>query len=200
MLRDNFPNTKIEANKYNGFLNHINQFCIIFNFDKDLKTTLETINKFLNTNGYESINLNQIDEVFSFENELLSLSKHGYNEELVLFINRENPISELDGVIESLLEFRDQREWEQFHNSKDLSLAISIEAGELLELFLWKDNEGFNKDKLEEELADIFCYGLLLAEKNNLNVIDIIKKKIAKNDEKYPVDKAKGTAKKYNEL
>ena len=111
-----------------------------------------------------------------------------------------NSSNELNNVIELLKEFRDKRDWEQFHNSKDLSLAISIEAGELLELFLWKDNEDFNKEKLEEELADIFCYGLLLAEKNNLNVIDIIKKKIAKNDAKYPVNKAKGTAKKYNEL
>lgn len=107
---------------------------------------------------------------------------------------------DLNSVIALLKEFRDKRDWEQFHNSKDLALAISIESGELLELFLWKGNEDFNKDKLEEELADIFCYGLLLADKHNLNIIDIINNKIKKNDAKYPVDKAKGTAKKYNEL
>lgn len=71
-------------------------------------------------------------------------------------------------TIEKLLKFRDERDWEQFHNSKDLALALSIEASELLEVFLWKNNEDFNKDKLEEELADVFMYGLLLAKKWSL--------------------------------
>lgn len=109
-------------------------------------------------------------------------------------------MNELQEVIKLLKDFRDQRDWEQFHNSKDLSLAISIEAGELLELFLWKNNEDFKLDKLKEELADILCFSLLLADKHNLDIIEIIKDKIAKNDAKYPVEKAKGTAKKYNEL
>lgn len=106
----------------------------------------------------------------------------------------------IDDLIKELTEFRDARDWKQFHNSKDLALALSIEASELLELFLWKGNEDCNKERLEEELADVFMYGLLLAEKNNLNVAEIISKKIAQNNEKYPVEKAKGTAKKYNEL
>lgn len=106
----------------------------------------------------------------------------------------------IDDLIKEIIDFRDARDWKQFHNSKDLALALSIEASELLELFLWKGNEDCNKDRLEEELADVFMYGLLLAEKNNLNVEEIILKKIAKNNQKYPVDKAKGTAKKYNEL
>ena len=200
MLREKFPNTDNEAKLYDGFLTNINQFSKVFNFSNSLNESLIPINLFLTNNGYDKIIEKDFNENFEFENELVSISKHGFNEELVLFINRENSISELDGVIELLKEFRNLRDWEQFHNSKDLSLAISIEAGELLELFLWKDNEDFKKDKLEDELADIFCYGLLIAEKNNLNVIDIIKNKIAKNDAKYPVDKAKGTAKKYNEL
>jgi NTP pyrophosphatase (non-canonical NTP hydrolase) len=107
---------------------------------------------------------------------------------------------ELDEILEKLIKFRDDRDWEQFHNSKDLALAISVEAGELLELFLWKNADEVNKDKLREELADILAFSLLLAHKHNLNIKEILVEKIQRNAEKYPVDKAKGTAKKYNEL
>lgn len=103
-------------------------------------------------------------------------------------------------VIEELIRFRDQRDWDQFHNPKDLALAINVEAGELLELFLWKNHYEANKDKVKEELADIFAYGLLLAKKYDFDVEEIILEKIKKNAEKYPIEKAKGTAKKYNEL
>jgi NTP pyrophosphatase (non-canonical NTP hydrolase) len=109
-------------------------------------------------------------------------------------------MSEIKNLIQKLIEFRNERDWQQFHNSKDLALAINIEAGELLELFLWKDNEDVNKEKLEEELADVLSFCLLLAEKHNLDVTEIIEKKIKENDKKYPVEKAKGTSKKYNEL
>jgi NTP pyrophosphatase (non-canonical NTP hydrolase) len=106
-------------------------------------------------------------------------------------------------VINELIQFRNERDWEQFHDSKNLALAISIEASELNELFLWKkDNEveNVNQDKLKEELADILSFAFLIAEKHNLDVFDIISEKIKKNALKYPVDKAKGTSKKYNEL
>lgn len=109
-------------------------------------------------------------------------------------------MSNINSVTQQLIKFRDERDWKQFHNSKDLALAISIEAGELLELFLWKENENVNPDKLKEELADVLSFCLLLAEKHELDVIEIIESKINKNALKYPVDKAKGTAKKYNEL
>jgi NTP pyrophosphatase (non-canonical NTP hydrolase) len=109
-------------------------------------------------------------------------------------------MSNLDKTIQKLVKFRDERDWSQFHNSKDLSLALSIEASELLELFLWKENEGFDKSKLKDELADVLCYAILLAVKNDLDILEIVNDKIAKNALKYPVDKAKGTAKKYNEL
>lgn len=99
-----------------------------------------------------------------------------------------------------LIEFRNDRDWEQFHNPKDLALAISIEASELNELFLWKKPEEADVEKVQEELADIFAYALLLAEKYNLDVDEIVLNKISKNAEKYPVDKSKGTSKKYNEL
>lgn len=106
-------------------------------------------------------------------------------------------------VIEELIQFRNERDWEQFHDSKNLALAISIEAAELNELFLWKkDNEveNVNQDKLIEELADVLSFAFLLAEKHNLDIFDIVSEKIKKNALKYPVEKAKGTAKKYNEL
>ncbi len=106
-------------------------------------------------------------------------------------------------IIKELIQFRNDRDWEQFHDSKNLALAISLEATELNELFLWKkDNEveNINKDRLKEEIADILSYTFLLAEKHNLDVFDIVSEKIEKNAQKYPVDKAKGTAKKYNEL
>jgi NTP pyrophosphatase (non-canonical NTP hydrolase) len=106
-------------------------------------------------------------------------------------------------VIDELIKFRNDREWEQFHDSKNLALAIALEAAELNELFLWKkgdDVENIKIDRLKEELADILSFSFLLAEKHNLDVFEIILEKIKSNNEKYPVDKAKGTAKKYNEL
>jgi len=103
-------------------------------------------------------------------------------------------------ILDSILTFRDERDWEKFHNSKDLALALSIEASELLELFLWKENENFNKSKLEDELADVMMYAILLANKNNIDLNSIILSKIEKNKEKYPVEKAKGRSNKYDEL
>lgn len=103
-------------------------------------------------------------------------------------------------VIDELIRFRNERDWEQFHNPKDLAVAINVEAGELLEQFLWKDHSDANAEKVKEELADIFAYGLLLAEKYNFDIKEIVLEKIKKNAIKYPVDKAKGTAKKYDEL
>lgn len=103
-------------------------------------------------------------------------------------------------TIEKLIKFRDDRDWEQFHNSKDLAVALSIEASELLEIFLWKENEDFDQNKLEEELADVFMYGLLLANKNNIDINSIILKKLQRNNEKYPVEKAKGKSNKYDDL
>ncbi|MDP3442667.1 MAG: nucleotide pyrophosphohydrolase [Ignavibacteria bacterium] len=103
-------------------------------------------------------------------------------------------------IIEELIKFRNERDWEQFHNPKDLALAINVEAGELLELFLWKKAEDANVEKVKEELADVFAFAFLMADKYNFDVKEIVLEKIKKNGEKYPADKAKGTAKKYNEL
>jgi NTP pyrophosphatase (non-canonical NTP hydrolase) len=109
-------------------------------------------------------------------------------------------MKETEEMMQALLNFRNERDWEQFHNPKDLALAINVEAGELLELFLWKDSKDANIEKVKEELADVFAFAFLLAEKYNLDVKEIVLDKIKKNAEKYPVEKAKGTATKYNEL
>jgi NTP pyrophosphatase (non-canonical NTP hydrolase) len=109
-------------------------------------------------------------------------------------------MKDIEEITKELLKFRNERDWEQFHNPKDLALAINVEAGELLELFLWKNSENANAEKVKEELADVFAYAFLLAEKYNFDVKEIVLEKIAKNGEKYPVEKAKGSAKKYDEL
>ena len=109
-------------------------------------------------------------------------------------------MNENEEIIQALLNFRNEREWEQFHNPKDLAIALNIESAELLELFLWKKAEDANTEKVKEELADIFSFAFLLAEKYGFDVKEIVFEKIKKNDLKYPVDKAKGTSKKYDEL
>jgi NTP pyrophosphatase (non-canonical NTP hydrolase) len=112
-------------------------------------------------------------------------------------------MTDFDILIEELHKFRDARDWGQFHNTKDLALALSIEAAELNELFLWKtvdESEKVDKSKLKEELADVFAYAIMLAGKHGFDIKDIVLEKIRKNNEKYPVEKSKGSAKKYNEL
>ena len=102
--------------------------------------------------------------------------------------------------MKEIRQFTVDRDWDQFHNGKDLALALSIEASELNEAFLWKDAKDVKIEKVKEELADVFNYAFLIADKYDLDVREIVMAKLAKNAEKYPVDKAKGSAKKYNEL
>ncbi|MGJ8684704.1 MAG: nucleotide pyrophosphohydrolase [Nonlabens sp.] len=109
-------------------------------------------------------------------------------------------MSELKELKELLVKFRDERDWEQFHNSKDLALALSIEAAELNELFLWKGNEDCDQERLREELADVFSFAILLAAKHDLDIAEIIKDKIKLNGQKYTIEKSKGNAKKYDQL
>lgn len=105
-----------------------------------------------------------------------------------------------DEIIQALIKFRDERDWEQFHNPKDLAIALSCEAGELLELFLWKSSSDADKEKVKEELADVFSFAFLMAEKYGFDVKQIVLEKIEKNRQKYPVEVSKGNAKKYNEF
>jgi len=109
----------------------------------------------------------------------------------------------MEEIMKKIMKFRDDREWKQFHTPKNLASAISIEAAELNEIFLWKkDEESFkvNKEKVSDELADVLIYSILMMDAFDLNYSEIIENKIKKNSMNYPVEKAKGSAKKYNEL
>ena len=106
-------------------------------------------------------------------------------------------------TIEQVLKFRDDRNWRQFHNPKDLALSISLEAAELLEVFQWSGTDTVcesKKEKIKEELADVLNYCILMADICGLDMDEIVQEKIKRNSEKYPVGKAKDSAKKYNEL
>lgn len=109
-------------------------------------------------------------------------------------------MNEIENLKRDIAQFSKDRDWEQFHDGKNLAIALSIEANELLECYLWKKPEEANIDKIKEELADVLNYAFLMAERYNLDIDAIIREKLEKNAEKYPVEKAKGTAKKYNEL
>ena len=109
-------------------------------------------------------------------------------------------MSDLEDLRKAIVQFTTERDWDQFHNGKDLALALSIEAAELNEAFLWKEAKDVNVEKVKEELADIFNYAILIADKYDLDIKQIIMDKLRRNAEKYPVDKAYGSAKKYNEL
>ena len=111
-----------------------------------------------------------------------------------------NNMSDLEELRKAIVEFTQERDWDQFHNGKDLALALSIEASELNEAFLWKDAKDVKVEKVKEELADIVNYAILIADKYDLDIKQIVLDKLKRNAEKYPVDKAYGSAKKYNEL
>jgi NTP pyrophosphatase (non-canonical NTP hydrolase) len=109
-------------------------------------------------------------------------------------------LNDIQQLTEILRKFRDERDWAQFHNAKDLAMALNIEAAELLEVFLWKAPEQADIDSVKEELADVIAFALLLADKYDLDVKQIVLEKMEKNARKYPVEKSKGSAKKYTEL
>jgi len=109
-------------------------------------------------------------------------------------------MDEINEITAQLNKFRDERDWAQFHNPKDLAIALNIEVAELLELYLWKNPEQADIQKVKEELADVFSFAFLLAEKYGFNVKKIVEEKISKNALKYPVEKSKGISAKYNDL
>ncbi|MFP4471714.1 MAG: nucleotide pyrophosphohydrolase [Bacteroidales bacterium] len=112
-------------------------------------------------------------------------------------------MSDIQQIIDFITDFRNQRNWAQFHNPKDLALALSIEAAELNELYLWKKDkeiEAINREKISDELADVLVYAFFIAEKYGFDVKDIIMNKMEKNARKYPVEKSKNLATKYTNL
>lgn len=112
-------------------------------------------------------------------------------------------MSETKEILKAINQFRDERNWRQFHNEKDLSLSISLEAAELLELFQWKTSEEVvdtQQERLAEELADVLIYSYMLADNLDFDINEIIRKKLEKNAEKYPIEKSKDNRTKYNDL
>ena len=109
-------------------------------------------------------------------------------------------MTDLEELRQSIVKFTQDRDWDQFHNGKDLALALSIEAAELNVSYLWKKAEDVNVEKVKEELADIFNYAILIADKYDLDIKQIVLDKLKRNAEKYLVEKAYGSAKKYNEF
>ena len=109
-------------------------------------------------------------------------------------------MSDINDITSALLKFRDDRDWSQFHNAKDLAIALSIESSELLQLFLWKSADDSDQERIKEELADVLAFALLIANKYDFDIKKIMLDKIKKNALNYPVNKAKGNAKKYTDL
>jgi NTP pyrophosphatase (non-canonical NTP hydrolase) len=109
----------------------------------------------------------------------------------------------MDSDLKEILKFRDNRDWKQFHSAKNLAISLSLETSEILELFQWSENNNLPKEKLnhlKDEIADIYYYLLLLAYETNIDIKKAFLDKMKKNNEKYPVEKAKGKSKKYTEL
>ena len=106
-------------------------------------------------------------------------------------------------TVDMIHKFRDDRDWKQFHNPKDLAISISLEAAELLEVFQWSGTDvecAEKKDKIAEELADVLVYCALMSDACGLDMDEIVQKKMEQNNKKYPVEKAKGKSDKYSEL
>jgi NTP pyrophosphatase (non-canonical NTP hydrolase) len=194
------------AELFKGFMISDFQFMRFFPLNEEsLRQTFDRVNIFLSENGFDELSFDAFLPELSVTSEPVTLyadtNCNETNKQLILVIEKYSPnTNPIDQIILKLLQFRNERDWEQFHNPKDLALAINVEAGELLELFLWKNADEANNERVKEELADIFAFSFLLAEKYQFDVKDIVLEKIKKNAEKYPVAKAKGTAKKYNEL
>jgi dCTP diphosphatase len=114
-------------------------------------------------------------------------------------------MSEIESIQKKIRAFRDERDWMQFHNPKDMATAISIEAAELLEIFLWKTSTESvqtaekNKEHVKDEIADIATYLFELADNLNIDLIAAMEAKLAKNAEKYPAAQVHGSSKKYTE-
>ncbi len=109
----------------------------------------------------------------------------------------------MEDLQKAVIKFRDERNWAQFHNAKDLAISLNLEASELLETFQWKSSEEATETKMKEikeEMADVMIYLLMLSDKLNIDLEEVVHAKLEKNAEKYPVEKAFGSNKKYNEL
>jgi len=115
-------------------------------------------------------------------------------------------MSNIESLIKKIIEFRNRRDWKQFHNPKDVAISLVLESTELLEHFQWKNTEEIkkhiidSKDEIGDELADIMYWVLLLSHDLEIDILKTLDNKIKKNEKKYPVEKAKGKHIKYTDL
>lgn len=104
----------------------------------------------------------------------------------------------MEELMKEIEQFNKERDWDQFHSPENLAKSIAIESGELLECFQWNNN--YDKEEVCEELADVFTYCIMMADKLGVDPKEITLKKLDKTSKKYPIDKAKGVSTKYNKL
>ena len=115
-------------------------------------------------------------------------------------------MSDIERLTKRIIEFRNKRDWKQFHNPKDIALSLVLESGEVMEHFQWKNGDEIkkysesHKEEIGEELADVLYWVLLMSSDLDINIVEALERKIDKNDKKYPVDKSKGNATKYTDL
>ena len=113
---------------------------------------------------------------------------------------------QLKKIVERIVNFRDARDWKQFHNPKDVALSMVLEAGEVMEHFQWKNAEEMqehiytHRDEIGDELADVFYWVLLMSHDLGIDIFEAVDRKMKKNEEKYPKDKSKGQHTKYTKL
>lgn len=115
-------------------------------------------------------------------------------------------MSDIKDLQERVVEFRDRRDWKQFHNPKDMAISLALEAAEVLEHFQWKNKEEVEKyvkekkENVADELSDVLFWVLLMSHDLDINIVEAFDKKLEKNAAKYPIEKARGTHAKYTEL
>ena len=200
LISDVYPFSPKLAELYNGW-SEGKYFKRIFKADTE-QEQIDFINTFLSEQGFKIIlplDAFEQDKVYEVGNFSFYKNLLGYNQ-IVLVYEQPVGIDALKEVLKFLDYFRNARDWKKFHTSKNLSMAISSEAGEILDLFVWDRDKNVDEKKIENELADIVTYCLYLADNFKIDLLDAIVNKTFENDGRYPIEKAKGTSKKYNEL
>lgn len=200
LLSNVYPFTPKLAELHGGW-SEGKYFKRIFSADS-IQEQIALINTFLKEQGFKtSLPSNAFEDDTVFEESNFSFHKNllGYNQ-IVLIYEQPILVNSLEEMLKFLDYFRNARDWKKFHTSKDLSMAISSEAGEILDLFVWDRDKNVDEKKIESELADIVTYCLYLADNFKIDLFDAIVNKTIENDKKYPIEKSKGSAKKYTQL
>ena len=195
-----FPITESLAELYGGW-SEGSIFKVSFTAES-FELAIEKTNIYLAQHGFNyELQLDDFEQEKSIDFADLTFHKNITAKNQILLAYHQPLVNKpLDNILAFLNSFREERDWKKFHTSKDLSLAINSEAGELADLFLWDRAERVNEEKVKDELADIITYCIYLADNYKIDLLDAIVSKTISNTEKYPVAKSKGSAKKYNDI